>query len=200
MRYIQQSAEVEKVDGVEVLRKIERIGRICYNSLDKITPTSYEGFVRGLIASGHESVLEHVSLTATVVVNRAIAQEITRHRIGSYTHESTRYIKYKDLRVIVDPMLQSEYTDTVLENVEELYIHGLNRGLPRELMRDILPLATASTLVMTYNLRQWRHFFKLRYLGTTGRPHPQIKALAGELLTQMQGMIPVVFDDMKEVE
>ena len=198
MRYIQQSAEVEKVDGVEVLRKIERIGRICYNSIDKITPTSYEGFVRGLITSGHESVLEHVSLTATVVVNRAIAQEITRHRIGSYTHESTRYIKYKDLRVVVDPMLQSEYTDTVLENVEELYILGLNRGLPRELMRDILPLATASTLVMTYNLRQWRHFFKLRYLGTTGRPHPQIKALAGELLAQMSDMIPVVFDDMKE--
>ena len=77
-----------------------------------------------------------------MVVNRAIAQEITRHRIGSYTHESTRYIKYKDLRVVVDPMLQSEYTDTVLENVEELYILGLNRGLPRELMRDILPLAT----------------------------------------------------------
>ena len=99
---IPQRAELEVFDPVTAMKKLEKIGRVCYRSEDKITDESYKGFLRGLVSRGHDSVLEHVSVTAYLTVNRAIAQEITRHRIGSYTHESTRYVKYDDVEMIPD--------------------------------------------------------------------------------------------------
>jgi thymidylate synthase (FAD) len=190
---IPQKAELEIFDPVQAMKKLEKIGRVCYRSEDKITEESYKGFLRGLISRGHESVLEHVSVTAYLTVNRAIAQEITRHRIGSYTHESTRYVKYDDVELIpsFDRPDMADWLDSIYNGL-------LEQGVPKELARDALPLCTASRLVVTYNLRQWRHFFRLRYAGSTGRPHPQIQELAGMLFEQFYEQMPILFEDIKK--
>lgn len=190
---IPQKAELEVFDPVTTMKKLEKIGRVCYRSEDKITEESYKGFLRGLISRGHESVLEHVSVTAYLTVNRAIAQEITRHRIGSYTHESTRYVQYGDVE-----MIPSFDRPDMVDWLDSIYHGLLEQGVPKELARDALPLCTASRLVVTYNLRQWRHFFRLRYVGTTGRPHPQIQELAGMLFEQFYEKMPILFEDIKK--
>ena len=190
---IPQKAELEIFDPVIAMKKLERIGRVCYRSENKITEESYKGFLRGLISRGHESVLEHVSVTAYLTVNRAIAQEITRHRIGSYTHESTRYVKYDDVE-----MIPSFDRPDMADWLDSIYNGLLEQGVPKELARDALPLCTASRLVVTYNLRQWRHFFRLRYAGSTGRPHPQIQELAGMLFEQFYEKMPILFEDIKK--
>lgn len=190
---IPQRAELEVFDPVQAMKKLEKIGRVCYRSEDKITEESYKGFLRGLISRGHESVLEHVSVTAYLTVNRAIAQEITRHRIGSYTHESTRYVKYDDVE-----MIPSFDRPDMADWLDSIYHGLLEQGVPKELARDALPLCTASRLVVSYNLRQWRHFFRLRYVGTTGRPHPQIQELAGMLFGQFYEQMPILFEDIKK--
>ena len=190
---IPQRAELEVFDPVTAMKKLERIGRVCYRSEDKITDESYKGFLRGLISRGHESVLEHVSVTAYLTVNRAIAQEITRHRIGSYTHESTRYVQYGDVE-----MIPSFDRPDMADWLDSIYRGLLEQGVHKELARDALPLCTASRLVVTYNLRQWRHFFRLRYVGTTGRPHPQIQELGGMLFEQFYERMPIVFEDIKK--
>ena len=196
VKIIAQSAVLEKFDGIEALKKIERVARICYASQDKITEDSYLVFVKKLIESGHESVIEHVHVTAYAVVDRGIAQELTRHRIGSYTHESTRYVKYDELSIITDSS-ESLY---LFEFAEKEYKRLLDSGVTAEIARDVLPLSTASHIVMTYNLRQWRNIFRQRYLGETGTPHPRMVSLMESLLKQFKESIPVIFDDIPLVD
>ena len=204
MRIIKQRATLEGINGSEVMRKLERIGRVCWRSEKKIQAGSADKFVRTLIRRGHESVLEHVNVTAFLTVDRAIVQEITRHRIGSYSHESTRYVKYDDIEVILDngdqdPQVRAMFESAMFSS-EFVYKRLIERKIKPEVARDVLPLGLASQLVVTYNLRQWRHFFKLRYLGETGIPHPKIKELAGELLEQFMESLPVIFGDLKETK
>ena len=161
-----------------------------------IADVTADTFVRKLIKRKHESVLEHVSVTAYLTVDRAIAQEITRHRIGAYTHESTRYVKYDDIEVIMNPEEFASAYFTLLGS-EILYRDMIASGKKPEIARDILPLCLASKLVVTYNLRQWMHFFKMRYVGETGRPHPKLKDSAEKLLQQFKEVLPVVFEDIK---
>lgn len=90
MRIIQSGIEIIDAPSYEtMLKKIEQIGRVCYKSEDKITDTSAEGFVRGIIKRGHESVIEHVSISVRVICDRGVSHEIVRHRIASYSQEST---------------------------------------------------------------------------------------------------------------
>jgi thymidylate synthase (FAD) len=206
MKKVRQEAILEKINGSEVLEKLEKIGRVCYRSEDKIKEGSAEKFVRNLIRRGHESVLEHVNVTAYLTVDRAIAQEITRHRIGSFTHESTRYVRYKELEVIVpmdmklDPAGQM-ILESALLTCEATYRYLVkDQKIRPEMARDVLPLATASRLVVTFNLRQWRHFFRLRLLGETGSPHPKIQMVAMDLMDQFLKTIPVIFEDLMENE
>ena len=87
---------IDKINYTDVLRKIELSGRVCYKSEDRITEDSAEKFIRGIIKRGHESVLEHVSLSVRVICDRGVTHEIVRHRIASYSQESTRYCNYTD--------------------------------------------------------------------------------------------------------
>ena len=82
---------LDDVRGDDVLRKIEQCGRTCYKSENKITDSSAEQFVRNIIQRGHESVLEHVNITVKFICDRGVSHEIVRHRIASYSQESTRY-------------------------------------------------------------------------------------------------------------
>lgn len=82
------------VDGQAILHDIERCGRVCYKSEDKITETSAQAFVGNIIKRGHEAVLEHASVTVKFTVDRGVSHEIVRHRLAAYCQESTRYCNY----------------------------------------------------------------------------------------------------------
>lgn len=72
-------------------KHIEKIGRVCYKSEDKITENSFEQFLRNLIDRGHEAMLEHSSISVKFTVDRGVSHELVRHRMASFAQESTRY-------------------------------------------------------------------------------------------------------------
>ena len=182
----------------ELIEKIEIAGRVCYQSEPKGDP---EKFIRMIIKRGHESVLEHGSLTFKVRTNRAIANEIVRHRLASYSQESTRYVKYDDIEFIpwIDPRglkINHLYELEVLyNNMEFIYKKLIEDNFKPEDARDILPNATATTLVMTMNFRELRHFLKLRL---DKAAHPQIRELAGMILEILKEKYPVFVEDIEK--
>lgn len=199
MRIGKQRVELLNPQSYEELtEKIETAGRVCYQSEPKGDP---EKFIRMIIKMGHESVLEHGSLTFKVRTNRAIANEIVRHRLASYSQESTRYVKYDDIEFI--PWIDSDNQILLsgLKTIENHYLMLLDpwevfetgKCLPEE-ARDMLPNATATTLVMTMNFRELRHFLKLRL---DKAAHPQIRELAGMMLEILKEKYPVFVEDIE---
>ena len=197
MRIGKQKVELLNPQSYEELtEKIEIAGRVCYQSEPKGDP---EKFIRMIIKRGHESVLEHGSLTFKVRTNRAIANEIVRHRLASYSQESTRYVKYDDIEFIpwIDPrglMVKYVYDlEDLYKDLEFLYKKLIEDNFKPEDARDILPNATATTLVMTMNFRELRHFLKLRL---DKAAHPQIRQLAGMILEILKEKYPVFVEDI----
>lgn len=184
MKIIEPSVElVDLINPDEVLKKIERCGRVCYQSEPKGEP---EKFVRMLIKRGHESVLEHVSLTFHIICDRAIQNELVRHRLASFSVESTRFVKYDEL-TYVNPL-----PDSAMQHVEYEYEWLLSQGYPPEIARAVLPLCLKSELYMTANLREWRHILKLR---TSEKAHPQMRFIAGKILDVFKKILPVIVED-----
>lgn len=194
-------------DGQKVLQKIEAAARTCYKSEGKIQEGSAAKLVAGLIKSGHEAMLEHASVTVKFVVDRRISHELVRHRLASFAQESTRYCNYSkddfgsEITFIIPDYLEykSEGWNIWKESMkqaEDAYFKMLDFGLSPQQARAVLPNSLKTEVVMTANLREWRHFFKLRALGTTGKPHPQMLEVAVPLLEDMKNLIPVVFDDL----
>ncbi|MCD8398285.1 MAG: FAD-dependent thymidylate synthase [Lachnospiraceae bacterium] len=213
MKIVKAGYEIlDELDGQAILKKIERVARVCYKSEDRITDGSAEKMVRSLIKSGHDAMLEHYSFSVLFTVDRGVSHEIVRHRIASYAMESTRYVNYskKDgITVIAPDALKLEekrliYVDSydswykAMLEAEEYYLKMICRGCSPQEARSVLPTSTKTELVMTTNLREWRHFFKLRAIGTTGNPHPQIMEVTIPLLRECKEKIPVVFDDLVE--
>ena len=187
---------LDDIDEEKVLSKIEFCGRVCYKSEDRMTLGSAQKFVRGIIKSGHESVLEHFSFSVRFVVSRAIANEIVRHRIASYSQESTRYCNYKNRGVeFVIPKNMNDYYnyEWICEQADEAYKKLLENGYKPEIARGILPLDLKTELIMTTNLREWRHFLKLR---CDSHAHPEMRRVTIPLLDELHTLIPVVFDDI----
>lgn len=193
------------VDGQAILQHIERCGRVCYKSEDKITETSAQTFVGNIIKRGHEAVLEHDSITVKFVVDRGVSHEIVRHRLAAYCQESTRYCNYsKDGFGRQVTFIQPNFLDRgtrgwelwvlACEQAEKAYFDLLNWGCSPQEARAVLPNSLKTEVVMTANLREWRHFFKLR---TALAAHPQMREVTVPLLRRMQELIPVVFDDIK---
>ncbi|MCL2084939.1 MAG: FAD-dependent thymidylate synthase [Oscillospiraceae bacterium] len=195
---------IDRPDGETVLREIERIGRVCYKSEDKTTATSARKFVAGLLRRGHESVVEHSRVTMRVVCDRGVSHEIVRHRIASYTQESTRYCNYSRDKfgggvTFIKPFFWESDPDKYnvwLESMraaETAYLRLIEMGAKPEEARGVLPNSLKTELVMTMNLREWRHFFKLR---AAPESHPQMREIAVPMLEAMRAAIPVVFDDV----
>lgn len=191
------------LDGHNILKHIEMCGRVCYKSEDKITDTSAAAFVAGIIKRGHEAVLEHFNITVKFICDRGVSHEIVRHRLASYCQESTRYCNYsKDgfggEITVIKPLYLSEsgagYAIWVkaCQAAEDAYFDLLNFGCSPQEARAVLPNSLKTEVVMTANLREWRHFFNLR---TAPAAHPQMREVANMLLNQMRAMVPVVFDD-----
>lgn len=184
-------------DPMDLLQDIERIGRVCYKSEHRITSSSAAPFVRNIIARGHESVLEHISITVRFVTDRAIANELVRHRIAAYSQESTRYCNYKDKIEFIYP---KNVSDKQLQLIMEAcacaattYQTLIADGATPEVARDVLPLCTKTELIATYNLREWRHILRLR---TDKAAHPKMRELMQTLLQFFQGLVPIIFDDI----
>ena len=184
-------------DPMDLLQDIERIGRVCYKSEHRITSSSAAPFVRSIIERGHESVLEHISITVRFVTDRAIANELVRHRIAAYSQESTRYCNYKDKIEFIYP---KDVSDKQLQLIMETcacaattYQALIADGATPEVARDVLPLCTKTELIATYNLREWRHILRLR---TDKAAHPKMRELMQTLLQFFQGLVPIIFDDI----
>lgn len=202
MRIVNQDfAFVDSINGNKILKKLEATGRVCYKSEDKITEDSAQNFVRNLIKRGHESVLEHVSITVKIITDRGISHEIVRHRLASYSQESTRYCNYKDKEIEfvlpydIDPESSNyEHWELACMAAENSYKTLVHNGVAPQTARSVLPNCLKTELVMTCNLREWRHFFKLR---CAPGAHPDMKYLATIMLHEFQEKIPVIFDDIE---
>ena len=193
MKIIEPSAElIDDINPEEILRKIERCGKVSRQS----ELGDAENFVRKIIKLGHESVLEHVSLTFKIVCDRAIMAELTRHRLASFTVESTRYVKYDELTVI-KPFSTPDGSDFtfwhMMREVERNYLFLINQGVAPEIARSVLPLCLATESYMTANLRELRHILKLR---TAKAAHPQMRQVAGQILSILREKLPVIVEDI----
>ena len=195
--------QVELLDNKsyeDVLDKIETAGRTCYKSTKKDDIKAKEQFVRGIIKRGHESVIEHECLTFKVITDRAIANEIVRHRLSSYSQQSTRYVDLSDLRVIL-PIGIEDYSVVyaivdALQQCEEAYKKLLELGATKDVARSVLPLATETEIIMTMNFRSLRHFLKLRLHKSA---HVNIRDIARKIYDIVEEKYPVFVEDLKDL-
>ena len=206
MRIVEPKVEIiTPINGDEILKHIEKVGRICYKSESNITDDSAEKFVAGIIKRGHESVIEHFNITVKFITDRGISHEIVRHRISSYSQESTRYCNYQkekfgDEIAVIKPKDIEEGTQEYDEWVkamlyaENQYMYLVHMGCKPQTARSVLPTCVKTEIAMTTNLREWRHFIKLR---SSKASHPDIRVLAIDLLNQFKEKIPVIFDDIE---
>ena len=205
MKIINAGVEfITPIKGDVILRRIEECGRVCYKSEDRITEDSAEKFCRGIIQNGHEAVLEHCSFTVKFTVDRGVSHEIVRHRLASYCQESTRYCNYEQEKfgkeiTVIQPYFLREGTEPfnawmeACMIAEKYYFDLLDMGLSAQEARDVLPNSLKTEVVMTANIREWRHFFKLR---CSPAAHPQMQEVAIMLLREVKAKIPVLFDDI----
>jgi thymidylate synthase (FAD) len=205
MRIIKPSFEIMgNINPGEILMSIERCGRVCYKSEDKTTKFSAIGFIEKIIKSGHESVIEHEKITVKITCDRGVSHEIVRHRIASYSQESTRYCNYSQSKfgrelTLIKPCFWSEDSEEyrvwlqTMQIIEENYNKLVDVGAKPEEARSILPNSLKTEIVVTMNLREWRHFFKLR---TSNRAHPQMREVAVPLLKHFKEILPVIFNDI----
>lgn len=205
MRIISTSFEIlDEIDGEKILKRIEKIGRICYKSEDKITESSAKEFIKKLLKRGHESVIEHEKISVKIICDRGVSHELVRHRIASYSQESTRYCNYfKDKfgneLTLIKPYFWNDdipkyniWLET-MQTIEQNYNKLIEMGAKPEEARSILPNSLKTEIIVTMNLRQWRHFFKLR---AAPNAHPQMREVSIPLLNKMKTIIPVIFDDI----
>ena len=210
MRIIEAKAYFTRpVNTERVMANIEEYGRTCYKSEDHITNESADDFVRRILRKGHESVIEHEKLTARIICDRGVSHELVRHRLASYSQESTRYCNYskgkfgKELTFIrpcfwTDESLQYHLWRSAMSTAEGVYMYLLENGAKPEEARSVLPNSLKTEVVMTANLREWRHFFRLRCAPAA---HPQMREIASQLLVQAYAALPVIFEDVvKELE
>ena len=205
MRIIEPYFEIlDELDGKKMLQKIERIGRVCYKSEDLITEDSAEKFIRNILKRGHESVIEHEKISVKMVCDRGVTHEIVRHRVASYSQESTRYCNYQKDKfgnelTFIKPVFwkedSPEYTlwKESMQQIEDQYMKLIDMGASAQEARSILPNSLKTEIAVTMNLREWRHFFRLR---TASAAHPQIREIAGMVLEEFRRQIPVVFDEL----
>lgn len=223
----------EDINGEEILQKLEKYGRTCYKSEDKMTPESAREFIKMILKSGHESILEHEKVTLRVICDRGVTHEIVRHRIASYSQESTRYCNYslgkfgegvtaiepfffdkngprKKIKIpfswknengmsAVGDWAEAELNEFDVWYMAMLFTEWAYLTLINDFKRtaqearDVLPNSLKTEIIITYNIREWRHFFKLR---TSPRAHPQMREITIPMLKEFKKIIPVIFDDI----
>lgn len=205
MKIINPKIEVEQFNGKKIMKNIERACRTCYRSEGLITEDSYKKLLKNCITRGHESVLEHEKITVRMVCDIGVYKDLTRHRFGSFSIESTRYCNYgkdkfdneikfiKPCNIDEDSDLYAYWQHT-MERIEMNYIHMSENGATPDQMRMILPHSTAAEVTMTANIREWRHILNLR---TKKMTHPSIRQILIPLLLKFKEEMPELFDEIE---
>ena len=209
VKIIKPSFEIlTPINGDEILKLIELAGRTCYKSHDLITPDSAKNFVAKIAQRGHESVIEHYNITVRFICNRGFTHELVRHRLAAYSQESTRYCNYTKDKfgseiTVIKPFEIEEGTKeyelwkNAMENAEKSYMAMMENGSKPENARGVLPIDIKTEIVITTNLREWKHIFKLR---TSPAAHPSMRELMIPLAREFQKKIPAIFDKVLDEE
>lgn len=190
-----------------ILNAIEQAGRVCYKSEDKITGYSAKNFITRLIQSGHESVLEHQSFSVRFITDRGVSHELVRHRLASFSQESTRYCNYSkdkfnnELTFIKPTFLYGKgdedpawkHWQKAMEDAEDRYFDLLSDGLNPQDARSVLPNSLKTDIIVTANVREWRTILKQR---TSSKAHPQMRDLMVSLLYDLDSCLSCLFEDI----
>ena len=204
MKIIKPLIEVEDYDGIKIMKNIERACRTCYRSEGMITDDSYKRLLTNCLNRGHESVLEHEKITVRMTCDIGVYKDLTRHRFGSFSIESTRYCNYGKDKFdneikFIDPCnmdekeLFNEWYSACTE-IEQRYLKMAELGATPDQMRMILPHSTAAQVTMTCNIREWRHILDLR---TKKMTHPAIRQILIPLLLRFKKDMPELFSDIE---
>ena len=207
MKIISPSHEILYLpEPEEILRIVEIAGRTCYKSEHKISHDSAKEFIKRIIKSGHESVIEHSFCTVKFICDRGVTHELVRHRLAAYSQESTRYANYSKDRfgseiTVIKPCFfkegSKEYITWLkaMETAEKAYMDLLKMGATPQEARSVLPNSLKAEIVMSANFREWRHVLKLR---CSKKAHPQIREIMIPLLKELHEKVPIIFDDIYE--
>lgn len=216
MKLIKSKVEIlDNINGEEVINKIAKVARTCYKSEDASTAEKDKKLVENLVKSGHEAMIEFFDITVKFTCDRGVSHELVRHRMASFAQESTRYCNYSkdkfnnELTFIIPNWAEvNKFGEIVaddneafydfkraLEMAEAFYLSLIAKGWTAEKARMVLPMSIKTEINMKANLREWRHFFKLR---CSTAAHLDIRVLALDLLKQMHNQIPIIFDDIYE--
>ena len=202
-------------EGAEALT--EFAGRACYETWDKPNPhtATTAGYIRHVLEVGHVSLLEHATVTFYITgISRSCTHELIRHRHFSYSQLSQRFVPEEDALVVPPPAIEDdpelvevftaaadqsrEAYRTLLTALEEKFATEpnalLRRKQARQAARAVLPNATETRIVVTGNLRSWRHFIGMR---ATEYADVEIRQLAISCLRQLQNIAPTVFGDFE---
>ena len=205
MKIIPPSYEIlTPIDGDSVLRHIERCGRTCYQSFEKMGDDTHIRFAKHIISRHHESVIEHFSISVKFIMDRGISHELVRHRLASFSQESTRYCCYSKDKFsgeisVIKPVALPENTEAfdiwknAMQQAETAYLTLIDKGITAENARSVLPTCLKTEIVTTANLREWRHIFKMR---CSNAAHPDIRFIMRKLREEFKSKIPVIFDDL----
>ena len=205
VKVVSDSVEImTPLDGAAVLKHLELCIRNCYKSEDKIEPGSAEKMIRKIIELKHEAMLEHFSITVRLITDIGVYKDLTRHRIASFAIESTRYCNYSkgkfgsEITVMEPPELipGTEAYDIWMKcmtDIETAYNTLAAQGYKTDVCRMVLPHSTKASVIMTANLREWRHILKLR---TAKAAHPTVRRIMAKVLAEFQRQIPIIFDDI----
>ena len=205
MKIIEPKIWVEEYDPIKIMKNLERACRTCYRSEGLITDDSYKKLLKNCINRGHESILEHEKITVRMVCDIGVYKDLTRHRFGSFSIESTRYCNYgkdkfdNEIKFIKPCNIEEgtdEYTEWqwCLSQIEESYMKMTELKCTPDQMRMILPHSTAAEVTMTANIREWRHILDLR---TKKMTHPSIRQILIPLLLKFKYTMPELFDEIE---
>jgi thymidylate synthase (FAD) len=177
---------------------IEEAGRTCYLSYDKIGANSASDFIQRLIKMGHDSPLEHACATFRIEnCSRAMTHQLVRHRLMSVSQQSQRYVDEENFSFVVPQTLPPKDVDEFrndMETIRQMYKKWRDKGLKREDARFVLPNACTSEIVVTANLREWRHIIKIR---TSPKAQWEIRIACTEIFEILRKHAPDCFSDIK---
>lgn len=209
MKIIQPTFEILNYTP-DMEKTIEIGGRTCYASCDKITEASYEDIIPKWMNMKHNSVLEHSAITVKFVCDRGVMAELTRHRMASFSVQSTRYCnyskdKYNNEISVIEPYffkkddggyLYGCWKDA-MTRAETYYLNLVNHGVSAQEARSVLPNSLATEIVMTANPREWRHVIELR---THRDAHPQIRQIICPMAKVFAEKWSVLFGDIGNLD
>jgi thymidylate synthase (FAD) len=186
------------------LQVFEACARTCYQSFEKQQEGSAERLLSHCIASGHHSTLEHISFTCRFITSRGVIYELVRHRLCAFSQESTRYVKYDGDVEIIEPYWHSRANDTQLtvwrlgiESAINAYQQLCTLKLPPQAARGVLPNDLKTDIVVTANLREWRHILSLRLAIDA---HPDMRRIMIPLASYLIERLPLFFSDLEVIK